>query len=133
MKNFFSTLKDKKVLIFTLLLFSFGVALIMLIMPNEKRFEYEYQQNKVWFHDDLYAPFSFSIDKTEEEIQAQRDSAMQKFSPCYKYDSTVYARVTDSIFVHYTQALPHFVPDSIQDFHSLMQSQGLQEFEKLHK
>lgn len=131
MKNFFSTLKDKKVLIFTLLLFSFGVALIMLIMPNEKRFEYEYQQNKVWFHDDLYAPFSFSIDKTEEEIQAQRDSAMQKFSPCYKYDSTVYARVTDSIFVHYTQALPHFVPDSIQDFHSLMQSQGLQEFEKL--
>ena len=47
------------------------------------------------------------------------------------FDSTVYARVTDSIFVHYTQALPHFVPDSIQDFHSLMQSQGLQEFEKL--
>jgi putative nucleotidyltransferase with HDIG domain len=100
-------------------------------MPNEKKFEYEYQQNKVWFHDDLYAPFSFSIDKTEEEIQNQRDSAMQKFSPCYKYDSTIYARVTDSIFVHYTQELPHFVPDSIRDFHSLMQSQGLQEFEKL--
>ena len=83
----------------------------MLLMPNEKKFEYEYQQNKVWFHDDLYAPFSFSIDKTEEEIRQQRDSVMQKFSPCYNYDSTAYKRVTDTIFSRYILLLGHFVPD----------------------
>ena len=66
----FPFLKKNKAIILSMMLFSFGIALIMLLMPNE------YQQNKVWFHDDLYAPFSFSIDKTEEEIRQQRDSVM---------------------------------------------------------
>lgn len=131
MKEIFSLLKRNKGLLISLLLFSFGTALIMLLLPNEKKFEYEYQQNKVWFHEDLYAPFSFSIDKTEEEIQLQRDSVMQKYSPCYTYDSTVYIRVTDSIFSRYIQMFEHYVPDSINDYHSLMKSQGLTEFEKL--
>ncbi|MBR4689644.1 MAG: HDIG domain-containing protein [Bacteroidales bacterium] len=124
-------MKKNKAIILSMMLFSFGIALIMLLMPNEKKFEYEYQQNKVWFHDDLYAPFSFSIDKTEEEIRQQRDSVMQKFSPCYNYDSTAYKRVTDTIFSRYILLLGHFVPDSINDYHSLMKSQGLSEFEKL--
>lgn len=131
MKNFFSFLSSNKGIIFSLLLFSVGIALIMILLPNEKKFKFEYQQNKVWFHDDLYAPFSFSIDKTEEEIQMQRDSVMQKFSPCYTYDSTAYERITDSIYLRYINAMEHLVPDSVADFHSLMKSQGLAEFERL--
>lgn len=127
----FPFLKKNKVIILSMMLFSFGIALIMILLPNEKKFEFEYQQNKVWFHDDLYAPFSFSIDKTEDEIRQQRDSVMQKFSPCYRYDSSVYKRVTDTIFSRYTEQLGHIVPDSITNYHALMKSQGLDDFEKL--
>ncbi|MCQ2959466.1 MAG: HDIG domain-containing protein [Bacteroidales bacterium] len=131
MKKFFSFLFENKAVILSSILFSLGIALIMIMLPNEKKFKFEYQQNKVWLHDDLYAPFSFSIDKTEEEIMRQRDSILLKFSPCYTYDSTTYKRVTDTIFNRYINSLGHFVPDSINDFHSLMKSQGLGEFEVL--
>ena len=91
-------IKAHKLFIISLILFSLGIAAVMFFMPNEKKFEFEYQQNKVWLHEDLYAPFGFSIDKTEDEIQAQRDSVMIKFSPYYTYDSTVYEQVVNSIY-----------------------------------
>ncbi len=100
----------------------------MYFMPHEKRFEYEYQQNKVWMHDDLYAPFGFSIDKTESEIQDQRDSVMKKYSPYYNFDSTVYERVADSILSRYMRELGHFVPDTVYDYDDVMKSQGLTDF-----
>lgn len=130
MKNFFSFVRENKVIIVSLLLFSFGIALIMLLMPREKKFEYEYQQNKVWFHDDLFAPFAFSIDKSVAEIQAQRDSVMMKYSPYYIYDTTMYRKVKDTIYTRYIRSMSHWVPDSIEDYHSLMKSQGLSNFER---
>lgn len=133
MKKFFAFLKEKRVFIFSTILFLFGIAAIMYFMPNERRFEYEYQQNKVWSHEDFYAPFGFSIDKSEEEIQAQRDSVMQRYSPYYNYDSTVYVRVTDSIYENYQRNLGHFVPDTIETYQDLMKSQGLSEFATLLK
>ncbi|MCQ2606039.1 MAG: HDIG domain-containing protein [Bacteroidales bacterium] len=133
MKKFFAYIKEKKVVIFTFLLFLFGIALVMYFMPHEKRFEYEYQQNKIWMHEDLYAPFGFSIDKTESEIQDQRDSVMKKYSPYYNYDSTVYERVADTILSRYMRELGHFVPDTVYDYDDVMKSQGLSDFAKLLK
>lgn len=130
MKKFFSFFKEKRVVIVALLLFTFAIAFIMYLMPREKKFQFEYQQNKVWLHEDLFAPFAFSIDKTEEEIQAQKDSVMMSFSPFYTYDTTVYRRVKDTIYVRYLRSMHHWIDDSVSDFHSLMTSQGLNEFEK---
>lgn len=124
-------IKAHKLFIISLVLFSLGIAAVMFFMPNEKKFEFEYQQNKVWLHEDLYAPFGFSIDKTEDEIQAQRDSVMIKFSPYYTYDSTVYEQVVNSIYEGYLRNLYHIVSDSVVDYQTLVTSQGLSEFDKL--
>ena len=131
MKKLFMFIKAHKLFIISLILFSLGIAAVMFFMPNEKKFEFEYQQNKVWLHEDLYAPFGFSIDKTEDEIQAQRDSVMIKFSPYYTYDSTVYEQVVNSIYEGYLRNLYHIVSDSVVDYQTLVTSQGLSEFDKL--
>ena len=132
MRKFFFFLRKNKVEILSVILFSFGMAMILLLLPNEKKFEYEYQQNKVWFHDDLYAPFTFSIDKTEEEIQSQRDSVMKTFSPYYVFDTTIYAKVCDSIYSQYMRVFGSQIPDTVDvpSFHSLMVNQGMNGFEK---
>ena len=132
MRNFFLFLRKNKVEILSVILFSFGMAMILLLLPNEKKFEYEYQQNKVWFHDDLYAPFTFSIDKTEEEIQSQRDSVMKTFSPYYVFDTTIYVKVCDSIYSQYMRVFGSRIPDTVNvpTFHSLMVNQGMSGFEK---
>lgn len=131
MKNFFEFIKAHKLFIISLILFSLGMVSVMLFMPNEKKFEFEYQQNKVWLHDDLYAPFGFSIDKTEDEIQAQRDSVMKKFSPYYTYDSTVYNQVIKSIYEGFLHNLYHSVSDSVNDYKTLVASEGLSDFDRL--
>ena len=132
MRKFFLFLRKNKVEILSVILFSFGMAMILLLLPNEKKFEYEYQQNKVWFHDDLYAPFTFSIDKTEEEIQSQRDSVMKTFSPYYVFDTTIYVKVCDSIYSQYMRVFGSRIPDTVNvpTFHSLMVNQGMSGFEK---
>lgn len=97
MGKFYTFFINNKAKFLSILLFSFGIVAIMFFLPKERKFEFEYQQNKVWQHRDLFAPFSFSIDKTEEEIRMQRDSIIREFSPYYDLDSTVAKYVIDSL------------------------------------
>jgi putative nucleotidyltransferase with HDIG domain len=42
-------------------------------MPREVRFRYEYPLNKPWQHENLYADFSFSIEKNAEELIKEKE------------------------------------------------------------
>lgn len=97
MGKFYTFFINNKAKFLSILLFSFGIVAIMLFLPKERKFEFEYQQNKVWQHRDLFAPFNFSIDKSDAEIRMQRDSIIREFSPFYDLDSSVYKRIHDSL------------------------------------
>lgn len=97
MGKFYTFFINNKAKFLSILLFSFGIVAIMFFLPKERKFEFEYKQNKVWQHRDLFAPFNFSIDKTDEEIRMQRDSIIREFSPYYDLDSTVEKRISDSL------------------------------------
>ncbi len=45
--------------------------LISFLLPREGKFKYEYQKNRPWAHEDLIAPFDFSILKSQEEIDKE--------------------------------------------------------------
>jgi putative nucleotidyltransferase with HDIG domain len=51
----------------------------------------------VWQHEDLFAPFNFSIDKSADELKRERDSVLREFSPRYDMNAAVYAKVLDTI------------------------------------
>lgn len=55
--------------------------LISLLLPREGKFKYEYQKKRPWAHEDLIAPFDFSILKSQEEIdkEIQRVKGNKKF------------------------------------------------------
>lgn len=97
MGKFYNFFKNNKVILFPIVSFVIAACIILLFFPSKRKFEFEYQQNKVWQHRDLFAPFSFSIDKTDEEIRNQRDSIMEEFAPYYVFDTSVYSKVLDSI------------------------------------
>ncbi len=51
---------------------------IIWIMPRENGFEYEYQEGRPWKHENLIAPFDFPVLKTAEELQEDKQKAIQK-------------------------------------------------------
>lgn len=60
-----------------------AVALLVYFLPREVKFGYEYEQGRPWRYNSLIATFDFPIYKTQQEVQAERDSAMKGFHPFY--------------------------------------------------
>ncbi|MDD3568305.1 MAG: hypothetical protein PHT92_07905, partial [Bacteroidales bacterium] len=54
--------------------FALAIVLILLALPKERRFKYEFQRGMEWMHDDLVAPFDFPIYKTDAEFIAERNA-----------------------------------------------------------
>ncbi|MBN1340225.1 MAG: HDIG domain-containing protein [Bacteroidales bacterium] len=61
-----------------------AVAFLVFIFPKEGKFKYEYQKGKPWLHDNIIAPFDFSILKTEEELSAEREEALKTLKPYFR-------------------------------------------------
>ncbi len=72
-------------------LFILAIALTVWISPKESIFRYEFQQGKPWSHSDLFAPFDFSIVKTEEELANEREQILRNFAPYFK----LYEEITE--------------------------------------
>ncbi|UKJ06362.1 HD family phosphohydrolase [Solitalea lacus] len=65
------------------------IVVVVLILPKEKRFKYEYEKGKVWMHPDLISPFNFAIEKTNKELEADKNEAISAVLPVYKVDDKV--------------------------------------------
>ncbi|MDR2813611.1 MAG: HDIG domain-containing protein [Prevotellaceae bacterium] len=64
--------------------------LIVILLPREGKFQYEFQKGKMWQHKTLYAPFDFPIYKTETELANEKRQALNSVTPYYDRDSSVY-------------------------------------------
>ena len=59
----------------SLLILSSSICLLYLF-PRGGQFKYEFQKGRVWQYPSYYAPFDFSILKTEAEIQSDREEVV---------------------------------------------------------
>ena len=75
--------------IITMGLFAFAGIILVLLFPWEGKFRYEFQKSKPWQHDEYIAPFDFPIYKTDNEINAERDSLLKNFKPYFKYEQEI--------------------------------------------
>lgn len=79
---------DKKYL-YHLILFIASIIIVVAISPREGKFRYEYQKGKPWLGSSLIAPRDFPVLKPESEINHERDSILNSFSPYFRLDSQV--------------------------------------------
>lgn len=92
MNSIFSLLQRNYYEILKVTLFILAIALVVWISPKESIFRYEFQIGKPWSHNDLFAPFDFSILKTEKEMDEERSQILNNFAPFFKY----YEEVTET-------------------------------------
>ena len=77
-------------LVYKYFLYLISVGLIVFFFPRGGKFKYEFQKGRSWQYENLYAPFDFSINKTDEELASDRNFLSENKSIYYTY--------TDSIF-----------------------------------
>ena len=76
-------------LLFSIFLVAGSVGLILWIFPAQRAFNYEYAQGRPWRYETLYAPFDFSIKKTEEQLKVERETAAKNKVFYFDYDDSV--------------------------------------------
>jgi len=71
--------------------FILAAMLIAYFFPREGKFRYQFYEGKPWRYGLLTAPSDFPIYKTDNQIKAERDSALTKFQPYYRFNTNVEA------------------------------------------
>ncbi|NHF59759.1 HDIG domain-containing protein [Flavobacteriaceae bacterium TP-CH-4] len=93
MRKLFDTLFKSQSLIYKYLLYIATVCCIVFFFPKGGQFKYEFQKGKPWQHDNLYAPFDFSIKKTNEEIEKEKRELRSRQLDYYRYDEGIVRQV----------------------------------------
>lgn len=77
-------------LLLKIMLFVATMLILVLVLPKEGRFRYEFIKGKPWLHDDLYAPFDFAIIKYPGEVKSEQEEVLDRLKPIFTLDTSIY-------------------------------------------
>lgn len=87
-------------------IFIAAAVLIVLMLPREGTYKYEYQRGKPWVYGDLIAPVNFPIYKSDEMIQADRKIVMDNRKLYFVNDTLVIPKGRSEIEKSFGQLWP---------------------------
>ncbi len=71
--------------------------IVFFSIPKEGKFKYEFNKNDYWKHEDLIAPFSYGVKKSEQEIEDEKAAIKESFKPYFRIKPGVSTQVLKSI------------------------------------
>jgi putative nucleotidyltransferase with HDIG domain len=101
-------LYKKQSLIYKYFLYILAVGFIVFFFPKGGKFKYEFQKGKPWQFENLYAPFDFSIKKSEEELKLERQEIEKNQPQYFRYNQ----KIVDDIQVKYNNSFDELVAGS---------------------
>ncbi len=109
MKNFLSDIRNNHEKLQRAVLFIITGLLIVLFLPKEGKFKYEYQKGRPWSHEDLVAPFNFAIEKPAGELNAETEQIRDNAKTYLKLDESAKGKALTGFESKFIAA---FKPDS---------------------
>jgi cyclic-di-AMP phosphodiesterase PgpH len=94
-------LYKKQSLIYKYTLYLLAVSFIVFVFPKGGKFKYEFQKGKPWQYENLYAPFDFSIKKSETELAEERKRITENQDKYFQYDQ----QKADDIYARFNQKM----------------------------
>lgn len=76
-------------LIYKYFLYVVSIFCIVFFFPKGGKFKYEFQKGKPWQYENLYAPFDFSVKKTEAELAAEKQRIIDGQYTYYRFDEAL--------------------------------------------
>ena len=131
MSKTLDTLLRSHSLIYKYLLYFATIAAIVFFFPKGGQFKYEFQKGKPWQYENLYAPFDFSIRKSQEELQQEREQLERSQVPYYRFDTEKARQVYNA----YQAEFPNYFPraDFAQRQWNALQAQGRDILDSLYQ
>lgn len=93
MRKFLDTIYKNQSLLYKYFLYFITILLIVFFFPKGGKFKYEFQKGQPWQHENFYAPFDFSIQKTNEEIQRERRQIKDGQIAYFNFEDSIVASV----------------------------------------
>lgn len=95
MKNIINKWYKNHALIYKIFLFIGTTFLIVYLFPKSGKFKYNFDKNKPWQSENLYAPFDFAIQKSPEELEKERAVIIENGAVYFDLTQEVKAYVLD--------------------------------------
>ena len=92
------------------------VIAIVLALPKEIKFKFDFEKGRTWKHEDLNAPFDFAINKSPEEISVEKISILNSTHPYFKFNDSIVQRQLSSFKNDFNLAWEQERNNSIADF-----------------
>jgi uncharacterized domain HDIG len=79
-------------------------------LPNEGKFNYQFDINKPWKYGLLQASFDFPIYKNDLQVQKEQDSILADYQPYFQIDKEAEKNVLSKLREDYNKTLRHSLP-----------------------
>ena len=89
MSNILNFLNNNKSFIYKIFLIFFSCFIVVYLFPREGKFKYEFRKGKVWQYSTYFAPFDFSVLKSEKELNDDKQKIIENFNPYYRVDNNI--------------------------------------------
>lgn len=89
MSKLIDNLYKNNATIYKVLLFVITAFAIVYLFPKGGTFRYNFSQGKPWQYTNLYAPFDFAIQKTEEEVSSEIEQLKSTAKQYFLYDTAL--------------------------------------------
>ena len=99
-----------KNLIYKSLIFIATVSVIVYFLPNEGKFNYQFDINKPWKYGLLQASFDFPIYKNDLQVQKEQDRILADYQPYFQIDKEAEKNVLSKLREDYNKTLRHSLP-----------------------
>ncbi|MDC1682759.1 HDIG domain-containing protein [Phocaeicola vulgatus] len=87
-----------------------AVSVIVYFLPNEGKFNYQFDINKPWKYGLLQASFDFPIYKNDIQVQKEQDSILADYQPYFQIDKEAEKNVLSKLREDYNKTLRHSLP-----------------------
>lgn len=89
MSKFINKVYKNNAIVYKVLLFLITVVSIVYLFPKGGQFKYDFNKGKPWQYDNLYASFDFSIQKSDEEIEQEKQNLTRNNKQYFEYDNVI--------------------------------------------
>ena len=105
MSNFVNKLYQNNTIIYKVILFLITTVAIVYLFPKGGQFKYDFNNGQLWKYDNLYAPFDFAVQKSDEEIKIENKQIEATAKLYFTYDSSIVTEVKNTFERRVTSTL----------------------------
>ena len=99
-----------KDLLYKSLIFIATVSVIVYFLPNEGKFNYQFDINKPWKYGLLQASFDFPIYKNDMQVQKEQDSILATYQPYFHIEKNADKEMIERLSDDFNKTLRHSLP-----------------------